>query len=659
MKESRGKYSGGIAVAVGLFVLSACGQGNPTQKAVDELVSGETIRRLNEINQKWRATDYVPGSDRFEVVTPQAPSMGVKTPSECRSLIPFDPAASTRQKQAALVSLLFCTHDLLEPADDVTRLAFQHFQFFKLPEGQKALSRLSLKELAEYLGGHQPDNSLLSRMRQDLSQLARARYEDSELDELHALSVQRQKALKEASARVVDYLKQNRATLEAFAHLDRVKALLRALDVTEPDRLWFETVAGMPEVQKNFSLPTPYTIADISAHTGYLLWGALLPATPDEIFTPIDFQKRHPLFSLVEEYLDRFVLGNTVFASAVADYKKARDSDNPELPVHPAAASDAVRVAFMDSGVDFQTFPELGMFMGQGKSGEISSIDATDHDSNAWLPGDSGGLFGHGTGTMASLLTLVGSLSKETLEQRKVDVAMWKVQSLRQILAGQQNSGNHEGRGTWRGVFAGTWDAMVSAMDAPVKPRIVSLSMSFMMQPLLRSIKDDQFFQNTPWLWVMSAGNSGLSLDSNKLPSCMLDVPAQNRPLSRILCVGALRRASQSLSGFDEVASYSNYGSPVDIYAYESYDKRCVGGTSCSTPAISAAATLILAKYPALTEEQVRQVLLESAVTKKLMKRELNSTGGIEIQVRVFDPETMMDQAYAKAAKILGLAAPQ
>ncbi len=68
----------------------------------------------------------------------------------------------------------------------------------------------------------------------------------------------------------------------------------------------------------------------------------------------------------------------------------------------------------------------------------------------------------------------------------------------------------------------------------------------------------------------------------------------------------------------DKIAGYSNYGSKVDLYAYESYSDLCPNGTSCSTPAISGAAAAVAAKYPELTPEQIKSVLLEASERRTL-----------------------------------------
>jgi subtilisin family serine protease len=112
----------------------------------------------------------------------------------------------------------------------------------------------------------------------------------------------------------------------------------------------------------------------------------------------------------------------------------------------------------------------------------------------------------------------------------------------------------------------------------------------------------------------MAAGNEGVQADTDKVPVCLSDVPADKRVDNRILCVGALRHDILA----DKIAGYSNFGDRVDVYAYESYIDLCPNGTSCSTPAVSGAAAAVAAQYPDLSPEEIKAVLVESAETRTL-----------------------------------------
>ena len=109
--------------------------------------------------------------------------------------------------------------------------------------------------------------------------------------------------------------------------------------------------------------------------------------------------------------------GPAAYVSAVREvYKQLRDSDNPAMPAHPAPAADAVRIAVMDTGIDFVRFPELALFLGSGKNGQIASADFADSDLTPFLVDND--RFHHGTGTTASVLTIMAHYAPETLIER-------------------------------------------------------------------------------------------------------------------------------------------------------------------------------------------------------------------------------------------------
>ncbi len=114
---------------------------------------------------------------------------------------------------------------------------------------------------------------------------------------------------------------------------------------------------------------------------------------------------------------------------------------------------------------------------------------------------------------------------------------------------------------------------------------------------------------------------------------------------SNYITVGASSWQSDS----SLVATFSNYGQKVDIFApgvaiystYPSDDYESNDGTSMAAPVVSGVAAVIMAYYPELTASEVKTILLESATrfpervvykpgsTEGILFSELSSTGGI------------------------------
>jgi subtilisin family serine protease len=117
-------------------------------------------------------------------------------------------------------------------------------------------------------------------------------------------------------------------------------------------------------------------------------------------------------------------------------------------------------------------------------------------------------------------------------------------------------------------------------------------------------------------LVVNAAGNSSENIDStNNFPNKYYDDGGVNQ---NFITVGASSWEQDSMV----VASFSNYGSRVDLFApgvdiysttpdntYEAND-----GTSMASPVVAGVAALIMAYYPSLTATDVKSILLESAI---------------------------------------------
>jgi subtilisin family serine protease len=190
-----------------------------------------------------------------------------------------------------------------------------------------------------------------------------------------------------------------------------------------------------------------------------------------------------------------------------------------------------------------------------------------------------------------------------------------------------------------------------------VSPHIVSMSLSFPSWSFRNKDGQRDFLKRAPWLWVMAAGNSATDIGLERR-TCFGDVPSEYRKDDAILCVGALEKG---MTG-DRIAHYSNFGTRVDVYAYDSYIRHCPNGTSCATPAISAAAAVIKAKFPAMTTAQLKQAIVAASVERDLeiAPRPARSPlapasrpTGVKRRVRVFDPATMIPKALEQARLIM------
>lgn len=133
-------------------------------------------------------------------------------------------------------------------------------------------------------------------------------------------------------------------------------------------------------------------------------------------------------------------------------------------------------------------------------------------------------------------------------------------------------------------------------------------------------------FAQSPALHLVAAGNSGFNNDW--LPS----FPA-NYALDNIVAVAATDHN-------DGLASFSQYGKRnvdlgapgVDIYStvpggkYDTYS-----GTSMATPHVSGAATLIASHYPEITNEELRQRLLEGTDKTPALDGKVASGGRLNV----------------------------
>lgn len=108
----------------------------------------------------------------------------------------------------------------------------------------------------------------------------------------------------------------------------------------------------------------------------------------------------------------------------------------------------------------------------------------------------------------------------------------------------------------------------------------------------------DWIKQNPEVVLVVSAGNDGDDLDKFPQYPCGYE---------QVICVGAVDKNKKT--------EYTNYGSPVTIYAQGNYSED-IQGTSFSAPVVSRAAALIKYRYPNWKFKEVRSEILRYSYFK-------------------------------------------
>ena len=129
-----------------------------------------------------------------------------------------------------------------------------------------------------------------------------------------------------------------------------------------------------------------------------------------------------------------------------------------------------------------------------------------------------------------------------------------------------------------------------------------------------------QYADENDVLIVNAAGNEGLDLDENAVYPNDQDVNNPEEISNNFLTVGALNYKY----GSGLVAGFSNYGKTnVDVFApgtkiwstTPNNKYEYLQGTSMAAPAVAGVAAIIRSYYPKLSDEQVKQVIMDSGLT--------------------------------------------
>ena len=537
-----------------------------------------------------------------------------------------------------------CLRRTMEPVD-LARGALICEITFRRSVTERALSRMSEDELTQLLRATYREPGALAGLDDQSEPMRlklRNRFEDRELDELLRLAHQLNDKLSEAEASFFAAVDAHRALVEYFARIsNRYELLLLLRDHGAKGgsaRELGEAVSSLlKKSMKNFckdgQLITRETFdvpKDLASFPSDMLhpWG-IVAVSPDEgkEANPLYETLENP-FHVILRALAQFGGSDQLTSAQRANYVALRDADNPPMPQHPAPDPKAVRVAIVDTGIDFLTDKDLGEYLSAGQPGAVSgSYDFEDDDSNPYLPAI--GEYAHGSGTAAAFLTTLAFGAPEVLKARKLDLSMWKIRTIRDSLADP-----YMGLMSWQSRQAIAEALIREATDPRIKdkPKIVSISAIFALQPFLVNSHHTDAVLKAPWLWVMAAGNEGTKTEHDTTPVCLDDVPAQNRVDDRILCVGALHHATLEF----KIAGYSNFGNRVDLYADEHAIDTCPNGTSCATPAISGAAAAVAAKYPDLSPEEIKKILVSAAVEQTL---EVDTSTAPEVLTLPIEPD--------------------
>jgi hypothetical protein len=625
---------------------------------VERIRSGQLIEQINQRQKREGEVAFDKGTwgllsaDLSTSIAEQASlSEALSQTSPCEGIPSPAASAPEAQRAEALRAFGACTRELSGRGFLLMR-ALTSFKTFVPSEGLPPLHAMSDEELKRYLSGPEGRHPL-NYLGQGHAVLERLRtsYSMDEQEALLNLVQARRAAFLAAQGAIFRVMERHLGWLESFVGNNRYATLL-AMQRLASDPSGRSLMAALTEI----SSLRPFLPRTLNGLPTELLYPyALLAVVPDEGDELKPLSPGENPFENAFEMIFELEGPEARVQNTLLGYNMFSIIDNPRMPFRDAPHSEAARVAVIDSGADWRELADLGLFLAGGGPGEQSSQDFTDRDTNPWMPAI--GPHSHGSGVMATVLTIVARQQPEVLRQNKLDVAMWKLGTVRSLLSGAPFVDSH------RFDIAGLYSLFhgirteVARSESPgaISPHMVSMSLGF---PTWRNIDREGFRDvliRAPWLWVMAAGNSGKDVMTEKR-SCFADVPSEFRPTENLLCVGALERGIVR----DQIRAYSNFGDSVDVYTYESFTEHCPNGTSCATPAITGAAAILKARFPALTSAQLKQAIVGASETREIRvearetpsSRTANGATPTERRrVKFFDPTTMMDRALAEAQR--------
>ncbi|MFF3755782.1 S8 family peptidase [Streptomyces sp. NPDC002185] len=252
--------------------------------------------------------------------------------------------------------------------------------------------------------------------------------------------------------------------------------------------------------------------------------------------------------------------------------------DQADLPLsgtytYPDSAGDGVTAYVIDTGVRITHSEIVGR--------AVNGYDAVDGDAVA-QDGN-----GHGTHVATTIAGTTYGVAKKA-----------KIVAVRVL--------DNNGSGTTAGVIAGIdW---VTAHHAAGAPAVANLSLGGGASTALDNAVKNSIADGVTY--AVAAGNSGTNASSTS--------PAR---VAAALTVGAT-------SNTDAKASWSNYGSVLDLFApgvsitagWNTSDTatNTISGTSMATPHVAGAAAVYLAGHPSATPAQVATALVNGATPNKV-----------------------------------------